>query len=118
MTPNETEDATERSLEDHERAVKRSLASLGSLEDRFHDVVDEATQADRERLEPLGRALETHVERLETLVRTLDDHKRAFRDEEGGGSDPLGPAVERARRRARQEPTPPGSTDGDDTQRS
>jgi len=118
MSPDKADPPIERSLEEHERAVKRSLASLGTLEERFQDAVDSASDEQRERLEPFGRALETHIDRLETLVRTLDDHKRTFRDEEGGSPDPLGPAVERARRRARQEPTPPGSDDGDDADAS
>lgn len=118
MSPDDVDPPIERSLEEHERAVKRSLASLGTIEERFQDAVEAASDEQREPLEPLGRALETHVDRLETLVRTLDDHKRSFRDEDGEGTDPLGPAVERARRRARQEPTPPSSGDGGDADTS
>lgn len=116
MPSNDSDSRIGESLDKHELAVKRALESLGTLEDQLVEVASDASADDRIRLEPLGRALETHVQRLEDLVRTLDDHKRAVYDVTEEGQDSLAVAIERSRRRARQEPTPP-VIDADDDHR-
>lgn len=96
-------------LEGHETAVKRSAESFGQIEAAFERVVSgfEDDDAALELLEPLGRALEAHESQLETVVETLDDHKRVLRQADDRGQEELAEALERARRRARQESGPP-----------
>lgn len=111
MSTNDTDDPIADSLEDHERALKQVLESLGVLEDQFAAVTRDMTEDDQAPLEQVGRALEQHISHLEDLVQTLDDHKRVVRETSGEQSDVLAAAIERSRRRARHEPTPPSGSD-------
>lgn len=111
MTSEHTrEDDLWSALEAHEAAVKRSVESFGAVEAAFDRAVD-AFDGDEEalgELERIGRALETHERRLEALVETLDERKGALRRAETDDPGGLAATMERARRRARQEPQPPG----------
>jgi len=105
----------QRTLEDHELAVKQAVESLGELQAELEEA---ATNVDDDRvsdqLADLGRRLETHEHRLEAVVETLDEHKDAVRGIDATGDD-LAQAMERARRRARQESEPPTPHDREDS---
>lgn len=112
---NETNSGAERlqqTLEEHERAVKRSVESLGELQTELRraaaDLEDERAA---ETLAEIGRRLETHESSMETVVETLDEHKRVLRRADTADRTALADAMERARRRARQEPEPPNGRD-------
>lgn len=116
MTPDDDIGAAVLStLEGQELAVKRSIESFGDLETAFERAVSELEneEAALEPLEQLGKALEMHESRLERVVEALDDHKRVLRRLDDHDGDALTEAMERARRRARQETGPPSPDRGE-----
>lgn len=107
-----TDPDIDQAHETHERKIKRSLESFGSVEENFQDVV-EAVESDRDPmrdLEALGKSIENLGTELESLIRSFDELKRLSQQDDSS-TQGYRQAIEKARRRARQEPTPNGKND-------
>lgn len=100
--------ALEATLEAHETELKRTLESLGHLQEAIREggeilTDDEALAV----LADIGQVVERHESHLQAVTETLDEHKKVIGNVDDPDSTALQEAMVRARQQARQESHPP-----------